>query len=467
MRAVSQTVLADVTVGGSMTKALLSTFFGALQGSISVLLTLFIGYRMARRGYMDHRTVRRVAKLNTDLFLPCLIVEQMGPGLTARRLAADWVVPLWGLASSILGHVLGYAGKRALALPYWTIVACGRPNANVLPLLLLQSLEHTGVLDTLSRRGENVAGTLRRAKGLVLLNAVVQETVTFQLAPGIIARDRAPAKPHHGHRHDTEGQVGADSAGERERQRLRPDPRRVPSDLRDPGHVGWLEEDEDVVQGQGDSRPTSENGSTHRHALDDIADHRGPGRYCPRPLRFLERPTEVFHHYVSPPLLGAVLALIIGIIPPLHRAILDEDGALYSSATQTVVNLGELFPALQAFTVGAELALVRSTHPGGRATLWVLSVRFVLAPLLALLLVWCTAGRGLYVDDRLVWFLLVLIPAGPSAMVLVSVAELVDVDQGDIAGYLTVAYLLSPLMAVVCSAGLAVVDMAAQRVPGL
>ena len=135
--ALFQAVVTDVTVGGSMANALLSTFFGALQGSISVLFTLFIGYRMARWGYMDHRTVRRVAKLNTDLFLPCLIVEQMGPGLTARRLAADWVVPLWGLASSILGHVLGYAGKRALVLPYWTIVACGRPNANVLPLLLL------------------------------------------------------------------------------------------------------------------------------------------------------------------------------------------------------------------------------------------------------------------------------------------------------------------------------------------
>lgn len=322
MRAVFQAVVTDVTVGGSMANALLSTFFGALQGSISVLFTLFIGYRMARWGYMDHRTVRRVAKLNTDLFLPCLIVEQMGPGLTARRLAADWVVPLWGLASSILGHVLGYAGKRALALPYWTIVACGRPNANVLPLLLLQSLEHTGVLDTLSRRGENVAGTLRRAKGLVLLNAVVQETVTFQLAPGIIARDRAPAKSRHGRRYDPEGHAGADSAEERERERLRPDPRRVPSDLRDPGHVGWLE-DEDAVQGQGDSRPSSEDGSTHRHTLDDIADHQGSGRYCPRPLQFLERPTEVFHHYVSPPLLGAVLALIIGASPAsstLHSA---------------------------------------------------------------------------------------------------------------------------------------------------
>ncbi|KAI1794207.1 hypothetical protein LXA43DRAFT_971447 [Ganoderma leucocontextum] len=395
-----------------MANALLSTFLGALQGSISVLLTLFIGYLMARRGYMDHGTVR----------------HHMGPELTARRLSADWIVPLWGLISSILSHAIGYIGKRALKVPYWTIVACGRPNANVLPFLLLQSLEHTGVLDTISRGGESVAETLKRAKGLILLNAVVQETVTFQLAPGIIARDRG---------HDPEAQADA-----RERERLRPDPRRVPSKLGGPERVGLLE----VIDHE-DAEWGSEESSTHGHALDAIADQ--PDYHCLRPIRFFERLTKVFQHSVRPPLLGAILALIIGITPPLHCAILDEDGALCSSVTQTVVNLGELFLALWAFTVGAELALIKSTHPSMRATLWVLFVRFVFLPLLALL------------------FLLVLIPAGPSAMVLVSVAELMNVDQGDIAGYLTVAYLLSPLMAVVCSAGLSVVDKAAQRVHGL
>ena len=65
-------------------------------------------------------------------------------------------------------------------------------------------------------------------------------------------------------------------------------------------------------------------------------------------------------------------------------------------------------------------------------------------PAIALLFVFASAGRGIYVDDRLVWFLLILIPAGPSAMLLVSVAELVDISQGAIAGYLTVAVRPSP-----------------------
>ena len=58
---------------------------------------------------------------------------------------------------------------------------------------------------------------------------------------------------------------------------------------------------------------------------------------------------------------------------------------------------------LQTLTVGAELALVESSRPGKRALAWVLLVRFVVMPALGLLFVWATAGRGWYVDDKLVW----------------------------------------------------------------
>lgn len=44
-----------------------------------------------------------------------------------------------------------------------------------------------------------------------------------------------------------------------------------------------------------------------------------------------------------------------------------------------------------------------STHPGALATSWVLFVRFIVMPCAGLLFVLATAGRGFYVDDRLVW----------------------------------------------------------------
>lgn len=154
------------------------------------------------------------------------------------------------------------------------------------------------------------------------------------------------------------------------------------------------------------------------------------------------------------------------------------------------------------FVVGTQLALLPGVKPSFKATTFSMLVRFLLMPGVSLLFVWATAGRGWYVDDKLVWyvahrfvilscpllnntlyrFLLVLIPSGPSAMVLANVSELVDVDQGPIAGYLTISvsflahcmrlrthfclvmqYLFSPLMAVVTSLALLVVDTASKR----
>ncbi|KAI8972186.1 auxin efflux carrier [Trametes punicea] len=444
---------------------LVNTFFGALQGSISVLLTLLAGYIMARRGYLDHKTVRNVSKLCTSLFLPCLLIEEMGPQLTASKLRDVWIIPLWGLLSTILAHGIGWVGKRLMNLPYWTIAASGRPNSNALPLLLLQSLEHTGVLDTLAQPGESVSETLDRAKSLILLNAIVQQCFTFQFTPSIMRLDDSRRKDQ-----DPESQ-----------NTLRPGPGRLTSVVQDQERVGLLDDHE---HDSDDSDRTRAEGE-YRHALDEIADQ--PDIHWPHRLRPLEKPLKKAWSYMSPPLIGAIIALIIGITPPLHKEILNEDGALYTSVTQAIVNLGELFVVLQTFSVGAELAIVPSAHPGVLAMSWVLFVRFIIMPAIALLFVFATAGRGIYVDDRLVWFLLILIPAGPSAMLLVNVAELVNISQGAIAGYLTIAvrpmwsqprgkvlltlvppqYMISPFMAVVCSAGLEVVSAAAKRVSGV
>ncbi|OBZ68028.1 putative transporter C5D6.04 [Grifola frondosa] len=398
--------------GGS---SLGATFLGALQGSVAVLLTLLAGYVSARGGYLDHPTVKHVSKLCTVLFLPSLIIVGMGPELTASKLSDLWIIPLWGFVSTLIAHAFGWLGQRMLRLPHWVIIAAGRPNSNALPLLLIQSLEHTGVLDALARPGEDASATLSRAKPLILLNAIVQQIFTFQLAPGVIALDD-------GHRKDSNPENA---------NRLRPGPGTLTSVVQDPERVGLLHDH------GSDDQPGGSRREHYTDALNLIKD--APNVHWPFCLSALEKPLKTLWSYISAPLIGGIIAFVIGMTPPLHKAILDEDGVLYSSITQSIKNLGDLFVVLQSFTVGAELALVPSTHPGTLAMSYVLAVRFLLMPVLSLLFVWVSAGRGLYVDDRLAWFLLVLIPSGPSALLLVSVAELVDVDQGPIAGYLTIA----------------------------
>ncbi|OJT06996.1 hypothetical protein TRAPUB_2152 [Trametes pubescens] len=316
----------------------ISTFSGALQGTISVLLTLLAGYIMARRGFLDHKTVRHVSKLCTSLFLPCLIVESMGPQLTMSNLRAVWIIPLWGLFSTALAHAIGWLGQHVLKLPYWTIAASGRPNSNALPLLLLQSLESTGVLDMLSRPGEDVSATLARAKSLILLNAIVQQTITFQFTPSIMERDSDHSKATDPERQD----------------RLQPGPGRLTTVVQDQERVGLLDDHEHDAD---DSGPAE---NSYDGALSDIADQ--PDIHWPHRIRLLEKPLKKIWVDMSPPLIGAILALVIGvstdciapircaqytdmreqITPMLHNLILNKDGALYTSFTQSVANLGEL-----------------------------------------------------------------------------------------------------------------------------
>ncbi|KAI0326856.1 hypothetical protein GY45DRAFT_1258189 [Cubamyces sp. BRFM 1775] len=425
------------------TSTLVETFLGALEGTISVLLTLLAGYVMAKRGYLDRKTVRSISKQCTTLFLPCLIVEQMGPHLTKSKLSDVWIVPLWGFVSTGIAHLIGWAGKHVFKLPYWTITACGRTNANALPLLLLQSLEKTGVLDTLAQEGESLSETLSRAKTLILLNSIVQQTFTFELAPSIMARDRRETKVDLGRQ-----------------DRLAEDGNRLPGVVQDPERVGLL----DNIEGDNDLDEPERTWHEQRRAREAMADITDvPDVHWPHALHPLEGPVRKVASFMRPPLIAAIVALILGVMPQLHTVFLDPDGPLYVSITQSVVNLGELFVALQTFVVGAELAVLPSANPGVFATSWVLFVRFVVMTAISLLFVWSTAGRGLYVDDLMVWFILVLAPVGPSAMLLASVAEMVDVSQGPVAGYLIIAYLASPLMAVVCSLGLEVVESAAGR----
>lgn len=168
--------------------------------------------------------------------------------------------------------------------------------------------------------------------------------------------------------------------------------------------------------------------------------------------------------FANPPLVGALLALFIGVrgstpclarselahaffslqvIPPLHSAFLSESGLFYPSITSSLKNIGQLFTALQMFVLGGQLYIhtmkhsKKSTedqvayvhgddeeaearadirHPGGveeegRKNRWknarnfafVLTVRYIVMPVISGGFVWLTAGKGFYKDDPMLW----------------------------------------------------------------
>lgn len=66
-------------------ESLLTSFLGALQASVSILLTLGYGVAATRGGLYGSRTSKEISKLCAKLFLPCLIFTTVGKELQANR----------------------------------------------------------------------------------------------------------------------------------------------------------------------------------------------------------------------------------------------------------------------------------------------------------------------------------------------------------------------------------------------
>ncbi|KZT29815.1 hypothetical protein NEOLEDRAFT_1127679 [Neolentinus lepideus HHB14362 ss-1] len=291
-------------------------------------------------------------------------------------------MPVWGVLSSLVAHLLGWAGMAAFKMPAWTIIASGRSNANALPLLLLQSLDSTGVLKALSKEGESTSETLSRAKSIVLLNSIIQQMVTFGLGPMLFKMD-------------TDKKDGDDDDPED----LRPWRRPSAYTVQDREHVGLLH-DYDGDYGE-------DNYTEPLHRLENVPNmdlHSRLPSGLSQAVKVASKLAKKISSFLNPPLVGGIVALIVGIIPPLHQAFLSKDGIFHNTLTDAVSNLGDLFVVLQMFVLGAQLATVQSAGPGVGSTLFVLSVRYVLMPVVSLSFVLFTAGRGWYTSEPLVWY---------------------------------------------------------------
>ena len=329
-----------------------ASFLGAFEGAVSVLLALAVGYHVAQIGIVDDKTVHRISRLCTSVFLPCLIVVQMGPELTVSNISKLWIIPVWGLLSTAFAHLLGWVAQACFRTRSWVIVAAGRPNTSALPLLLLESLSSTGVLRMLATDGESISDTLRRAKSLILLNVVLQQTITFQLAPSLLERDCKLDGKRSGRDEEEVSDEDSDSS----RSILKPENEHrshITPVVQDAERVGLLQDSDQASHSYGTNDETR-----YAEALGPIIDQ--PNLHWPRRLKNIEKPLKMVISSMSPPLIGAIVGLVIGvsaltprassrshicdlqITPVFHSIFFEPESGVYTSVTQTAKNLGNL-----------------------------------------------------------------------------------------------------------------------------
>lgn len=256
--------------------------------------------------------------------------------------------------------VIGFVLTRCLGLPSWVTPAICFNNTTSLPLLLIQSLDATGVLSTLLMSDSDTSSkAITRAKSYFLVCSIISNSLTFALGPKLLGGEDAPDEEEE----DKKDGMNDGSLEDAEQGHIQPTWRANGS----PDHTakGNAKGNANGSVDQHDGEDATEETSllpdlVVRHA--DAAGHEvyveGKKGWDKLP-RWAQHFLEFMYAFLNGPLIGAVIGVIVGLEPSLHRMFFadQQHGGIFTAwLTSSLSNVGDLFASLQVVVVGVKLS---------------------------------------------------------------------------------------------------------------
>ncbi|KAF1917687.1 auxin efflux carrier [Ampelomyces quisqualis] len=437
---------------------LLSSFVAAVQASLSVLLVISYGGIAAKLGLLNSQHGKAISKICVKMFLPALLLVQIGSELHLGSANRYLIVLLWAFICHLISFLIGIFAHLVFGLPDWVMAALMFNNTTSYPLLLIQSLDATGILVGLAPGDEDTLAMIERAKSYFLVFATVSSCLTFAVGPRLIDTEHAPESDDDHKSLDSQEDVC--------------DTEDVPSGADGDFGPGWPNEQTGLL--------TPDRQRTRHQSVVAIT-------FFPSKPKFTtvkRRPWYIkgvhwsdlsphmkwwllfLYDFLNAPLLGAVLGAIVGLTPPLHRAFFAKecDGGIFTAwLTESWKNVGGLFVPLPLIVAGISLYTSYQESKQGdnsrtaiplATTVFILVVRFLLWPVFSIGVIYAIVHRqgmsGILGSDPMLWFAMMLMPTGPPAMKLITMIQVSDAgpeDERCIAKILTIAYIFSPALA--------------------
>ncbi|KAF2198778.1 hypothetical protein GQ43DRAFT_400171 [Delitschia confertaspora ATCC 74209] len=431
---------------------LLAPFLGALQASISVLITISFGVIAAQFGLLSQNAAKELSRTCVRMFLPALLIYKVGSEISGGTAMRYVPIIMWSLLYNAVSAALGAVATRMFKLPPWVTVAITFNNTTSLPLLLIKSLDATGILDSILVGGDTSSEAIDRATSYFLINSTISNCLTFALGPRLL-------RPH-----------DEDAPDKKEDD--------VKAAQEHPGSNGYpilQREDEEAIP------PPSGQTNGNEANEDDLIDEESSllprqlvrrgnrvnrkgsekaARVWDRLPDWTHTPLEIMYSFMNAPLMGAIIGAIIGISPALHRLFFNEstDGGFFNAwLTTSIKNIGDLFTVSQIIVVGVKLSLslrrMKKGENSGRVpwqcVTFITVVRFFMWPLISIPLIWLVATKTSFLNnDPILWFAMMLMPTGPPAMILAALGEMNDSPEEEkmaISKLLTIEYFVTPL----------------------
>lgn len=433
------------TVAGT---GLVESFVAAIQASLSVLLVIFYGAVAAWLKILNPANTKAISKVCVRLFLPALLFTKIGSELHRENASRYLVIFIWAIICHVVSFLIGIVAHIWLGMPDWTTAALMFNNTTSYPLLLVAALDQTGILKSLIISDESTSDAIERAKSYFLVFATVSSCLTFAVGPRLIDSEHA-VEEEDKHVDENESDLG------------REDEAAVDSDTEASEQTGLLERRGSFVDGFARNTffPSTRRPSMTQQQIDL---RRRPSMLIPIAKKkwYTLGPRAKWwllfiSDFFNAPLLGAIVGVVIGLIPPLHRAFFDDtyDGGIFTAwLTSSLDSIGGLFVPLPVVVAGVSLYTARlEAKRSGQAAVrlpwltvtFILVVRFVIWSVVSIAVIYALASRTTILEkDPMLWFAMMLMPTGPPAMKLITLVQVSngdDEDETNIAKLLTVS----------------------------
>ena len=296
-----------------------------------------------------------------------------------RARAPGVLQSVWSFVYTLSSMALGRVVTRAFGFPSWCTPAVAFNNTTSLPLVLIQSLESTGILKSLLKdENDTTADAINRAKTFFLVCSLVCNALTFAMGPKLLDGEEPPDRKVDGADAKTDGNA--------------------------PGGGRQAEDDAERGEQESGGQLDQDGAAANEHTslLPDAVNHHvykvsgvGQARFNDVWVRLPNRVQQLLaflSDFLVAPVVGALIGAIIGFSPALRRlffAPYPEGGYMTAWLTSSVKNVGNLFAALQLVVVGTKLSTSLRRMKEDKASgavprapmLFVWAVRFVLWPL--------------------------------------------------------------------------------------
>ncbi|KAI9641019.1 hypothetical protein NHQ30_010446 [Ciborinia camelliae] len=445
-----------------MASSLTTSLVAAFQASMAVLLVIFYGALAVYMQLLDSKSAKMMSKISVKFFLPALEFVKIGRELHAGGGHRYNVILVWACVTHTISFLLGAGAHFIFGMPDWITATIMFNNTTSYPLMLIQALDQTGLLNPLLLEDGGVGShAVEQAKSYFLVYSVVSSCLTFAIGPRMMDTEFAIDPPE-----EEEdllsalAQVQQDREGESEE---------------DSDGLNFVTEHTNLLSPRHRSARSSKSTSFFPSRRDSITP---PSRDTNRAIVYERRPSVIsrrrwfelsdrvrwwvllFYDFINAPLLGAAAGAIVGLSPILHRAFFNEtvDGGIFTAwLTASLENIGILFVSLPVVGAGVSLysAVTKKSEKGkGKQTistpwfitLYVLAVRFAIWPVISTGIIYYLAKNSNWVgEDPMLWFSMMFMPLGPSAVKLITMVEVSDAseeDQHKIAKLLAVSLLV-------------------------